>query len=98
YQCLVYFLGGIPVGGLTAGVSGFAVNNRDPASTTGNRKGPHFEFKSDHLRVRVTPTCPGGYLSYYDPHSAGDPYRDKPYAYFSSYGKRNGYQDDCPTI
>jgi len=107
-QCLVFFLGGIPVGlptGVpagslnlragTAGCIGFSTDPRDPskalnlpgnpAQTTG-RKGPFFDgFTSDRLILRGGPANTAFY-SFVDPYKKG-----VPYAYFSNYGTRNGY-------
>jgi prepilin-type N-terminal cleavage/methylation domain-containing protein len=84
-QCLVFFLGGIPLTG-PAGCFGFATATGDPVSigqTTG-RKGPFFAFETGRLKNRV-----GGnpFYSYYDP------WLTKPYAYFSNYDNGpNGYE------
>jgi hypothetical protein len=97
HQCLVFFLGGIPLRNPVPGCFGFASDPRNPANlgqTTG-RKGPFFEFISE--RLGLWPGTPGGAAGYY---SCGDPYclcspprfpNDQPYAYFSSYGQRNTY-------
>jgi len=64
-QCLVFFLGGIPIPGATLGVAGFSTDPRDPAKaqpvtigtttfpaqTTG-RKGPYYEFPSSPVHAR----------------------------------------------
>jgi len=81
-QCLVFFLGGIPTnqGGI-GGCLGFSTNTRNPAQPGGERKGPFYEFVSDRLKdLRGN-----GFYSYIDG------WDKLPYAYFSSYGKRNGY-------
>ena len=99
HQCLVFFLGGIPIQGTPAGVMGFSSRDYDPAATgisgwgqkaqpTG-RKGPFFEFKSDRLvKISTAGTQKNGALfySYVDPFGT-----NKPYLYFSNYGTRNGY-------
>jgi prepilin-type N-terminal cleavage/methylation domain-containing protein len=97
-QCLVFFLGGIPIPGATPGVLGFSTNPRDPSllSQTTGRKGPYFEFPSAKLFKRTNATAGSNALlaanaGYY---SFGDGYNHNPqvpYAYFSSYGTRNGY-------
>jgi general secretion pathway protein G len=90
HQCLVFFLGGIPVNN-PAGVSGFSTNQSDPAQPGGGRKGPFYDgFTSDRL-VDLTSTAANGSATkgYY---SLLDRYdKNKPYAYFSSYNARNGY-------
>jgi general secretion pathway protein G len=104
-QCLVFFLGGIPVpksaGG--PGVLGFNSNQHDPAQTTGSRKGPFFEFNTGRLTNLTLPRpndpFPAAGKWFY---SYGDGYKFSltlpdgskafvPYAYFSSYKSRNGY-------
>jgi prepilin-type N-terminal cleavage/methylation domain-containing protein len=105
-QCLVFFLGGIPIGNVDAtpfgkrngppGCFGFSTDPRDPVklSQIKGRKGPLFEFDSSRLIYRP---ASNGYYSYADPHQTG-----MPYAYFSNYGVRNGYnpygKSDCISI
>jgi prepilin-type N-terminal cleavage/methylation domain-containing protein len=87
-QCLVFFLGGIPIPGSTPGVRGFSTTDRDPANlaqTTG-RKGPYFEFPSTRLVKRSNAAGAAGFYSFADPYG-----KNQPYAYFSNYGTRNGY-------
>ena len=90
-QCLVFFLGGIQTS--NQGVNeciGFAANGRNPTKTERPRFDPLYEFPSTRL---VVPQGPGRskFFVYLDGYRTG-----KPYAYFSSYGSRNGYQDpDC---
>jgi prepilin-type N-terminal cleavage/methylation domain-containing protein len=98
-QCLVFFLGGIPTSsGGVFGVTGFANNQSNPANGTGTRNKPSYEFDSSRLYVRGT----GGYLSYSDPHNSKSTTLKKPYAYFSSYNVRNGYNrygtSDCASL
>jgi general secretion pathway protein G len=81
-QCLVFFLGGIPATNPNTS-QGFSTNPRNPAdlNSTANRIGPFYEFKSNRLRdLRGN-----GYFSYLDG------FGKSPYAYFSSYKSRNGY-------
>jgi general secretion pathway protein G len=94
-QCLVFFLGGIPTNGVP---SGFSTVSSDPTTAGGNRKGPFFEFNESRLTNLFHAN---GYLSYLDA------YQKKPYAYFSSYKTRNGYNryydptnpaSDCATL
>jgi prepilin-type N-terminal cleavage/methylation domain-containing protein len=95
-QCLVFFLGGIQNSSPTPHCLGFSTNEKNPAQLTGARIGPFYEFKSSQLilipwrinvETEVLPLLVGsnGYYSYLDP------YGSQPYAYYSSYGIRNGY-------
>ncbi len=87
HQCLVFFLGGIPeldANGNPIGVTGFSTNKRVPTQAGGERMGPFFEFKASRL-LSVTGVNAPSFPSYVDG------YGKMPYAYFSSYGRRNGY-------
>jgi hypothetical protein len=91
-ECLVYFLGGIPVTD-PPGRRGFANDPHDPTDTSVRvRIGPFFDFKSSQLVDRHG----RGFFSYLDG------YGKQPFAYFSSYGKANGYNrygdSDCSTL
>ncbi|MFO0805541.1 MAG: type II secretion system protein [Gemmataceae bacterium] len=104
-QCLVFFLGGIPVsqGNGTFAATGFTKNPQDPAGVLANRGSASFEFKMSRLRARSgTAAGARGFPSYYDPHFSGDTTIDQPYAYFSSYGRKNGYNpwgtSDCASL
>jgi hypothetical protein len=70
---------------------GFSNNQRAPASLGGSREGPLFEFMPSRLTAR-----PNGYFVYLDA------YGKTPFAYFSSYKTRNGYNrygtTDCKSI
>lgn len=68
-QCLVFFLGGIPLPGPPGGCRGFSTDPRDPAKSftrviggqnqpeqTTGRTGPFFEFPSARLTKRPTAT------------------------------------------
>jgi prepilin-type N-terminal cleavage/methylation domain-containing protein len=103
-QCLVFFLGGIPMPGQPLGVQGWSHNPRDPASVVlepNNRIPPAFEFPSDRLFLRVfdpqnqRDAGTMGYASFADPwgKATGNPL--SPYVYFSNYGKRNGYNTNA---
>jgi hypothetical protein len=75
-QCLVFFLGGIPVNGAP---NGFDANSPyAAASTASNKKGPYFEFQSS--RLLATTSIP----RYADPWGV-------PYAYFSSNAGNDTY-------
>jgi hypothetical protein len=95
-QCLVFFLGGIPAGGHVPGCLGFSVSPKNPAFPGGPRKGPFYEFTAERL-VQIHGNRFYSYL---------DGYGKKPYAYFSSYGRRNGYnryfsldrKSDCASL
>src|SRR5262249_51433873 len=86
-QCLVFFLGGIPrtVDGV-ADCQGFSTNPRNPAAPGGGRRAICYEFHSPPL-VKLHDNA---FLSYLDP------YQKQPYAYFSSYKYRNGYNRYFP--
>jgi prepilin-type N-terminal cleavage/methylation domain-containing protein len=96
-QCLVFFLGGIPIqpsGTSAAGCYGWSTDPRDPAKlaqTTG-RKGPFFQFDSSRL-VNTFHAAPNNtFYSYIDPYSVKRQEAHwTPYAYFSNYGTANGY-------
>jgi hypothetical protein len=92
-QCLVFFLGGIPVHpgtGVIPGTQGFSRNPLNPTDTTaGTRIGPFYDFQSSRLVDLGHPSVGGsstgiGYYSYADPFG-------QPYLYFSSYKAANGY-------
>lgn len=85
HQCLVYFLGGVPIVGTPNAVTGFSTNPANPADTTSTiaRTQPFFEFQNKRLGTVGTSI----FLSYADP--IGSP--AQPYAYFSSFGNSNGY-------
>jgi len=97
-QCLVFFLGGIPVlpgGGASAQCLGFSTNPRNPASPTTDRI-PPFEFDSKRLvLLRFAGNPYNRYFSYGDNYcttdGAGTLLSGAPYAYFSSYKNPNGY-------
>lgn len=90
-ECLVFFLGGVPVGpvGGPYALTGFSKNPANPfapSSGSESREGPFFDFKSSQLRKSNNAT-PGGPLVYFDPL----PSQTVPYVYASSYDGR-GYQ------
>jgi hypothetical protein len=92
-QCLVFFLGGIPKRqGEAFDLQGFSADPDDPARPGGQRHGPFFDFRPHWLAAPRG----GPFPSYLDPHGR------QPFAYFSSYGRRNGYNPyggtDCPTL
>jgi hypothetical protein len=97
-QCLVFFLGGIPVlpgGGASAQCLGFSTNPQNPASPTTDRI-PPFEFDSKRLvLLRFAGNPYNRYFSYGDNYcttdGAGTLLSGAPYAYFSSYKNSNGY-------
>jgi prepilin-type N-terminal cleavage/methylation domain-containing protein len=103
-QCLVFFLGGIPVAqpNGTYAADGFGKNPQNPV--TAPRSGSTFEFKTSRLTTRRFNTNSGsqaGFPSYYDPYflGIGEPDPFHPYAYYSSYGRKNGYNNgDCATL
>lgn len=99
-QCLVYFLGGIPVQliGSTLACTGFSTDPANPARISTERIPAFFEFHNGRFRNLAG----NGFWSYLDP------YEEKPYAYFSSWNKTPGYADatkqgatfrtDCPRL
>lgn len=97
-QCLVFFLGGIPVnqGGGVFASTGFSGDPRNPAGA--NRK-LGFEFKPARLKLNGNVASAAGFPSFMDPFGA------RPYAYYSSFGIKNGYLpygsagvNDCDTV
>jgi prepilin-type N-terminal cleavage/methylation domain-containing protein len=99
-QCLVFFLGGIQTtsGGVN-GTLGWGTGN-DPTIVTGSTIPPFYQFQSSRL-VPVTGNG-GGYFTYLDA------WKQKPYAYFSSYSWKGPNQylryfnnpggSDCSTL
>jgi hypothetical protein len=84
----VFFLGGIPTA--AGGVNGFSTNPLNPTQTTGDRINPFFEFSGGQMYQRgcLTPagtTVSAPFFSYKDAWGL------QPYVFFSSYGRRNGY-------
>jgi len=74
---------------------GFSTNTRNPTDNRQDRIGPFFKFQPKRLT-----TDPSGFPRYNDPWGT-------PYAYFSSYNRRNGYEKyyaspglgtDCPGL
>src|SRR5262249_11425445 len=88
-QCLVFFLAGIPRQGAEPACLGFSTDPRDPAKLgqVKDRKGPFFAFDGKRLITRPEST----HFSYADRWGKG-----WPYAYFSNYGIRNGYNKYGP--
>lgn len=85
-ECLVFFLGGIPVNnGGTWELTGFNNNPQQPFLPGGNRSEPFFEFKPN----RLVDLDGDGFPSYID--NLGTDSDARPYAYFVSYG--NGDYD-----
>jgi type II secretory pathway pseudopilin PulG len=77
-QCLMFYAGGIPEGGVP---TGFSKNPIDPSARGGQRFGPYFaSYKKERLG-----TDANGFLFY------KDPYLNAPYLYFSSNGGTNDY-------
>ncbi len=98
-QCLVFFLGGIPETSIP-GTKGFWTNPANPTVNPANANAPtervpvFYEFKSNRLIV-ITPALPNVSLSHY---FYRDVYGKRPYAYFSSYGRTNGYNKYAATL
>jgi prepilin-type N-terminal cleavage/methylation domain-containing protein len=92
HHCLVFFLGGVPSlpsGSGTRTPQGFSTNPANPAAQGGSRIDPFFEFPASRLNSTQMPTDQGTYMTYLDPW-------ETPYAYFSAYKTRNGYNRYCP--
>lgn len=93
-QCLVFFLGGIPLpqGAGGPAVQGFSTNPQNPAAAGGPRRLPLFNFHSARLIDRFG----NGFYSYLDAHGK------QSLAYFSAYNAPNGYDryaaSDCPGL
>jgi prepilin-type N-terminal cleavage/methylation domain-containing protein len=96
-ECLVFFLGGVQVSNNGANLCvGFSVNPTSPMDTTdmNNRIGPFYQFEGSRL---VTSPTGNQVFVYNDPYGT-------PYAYFSSFKTRNGYNrygtspSDCQTL
>jgi len=87
-QCLVFFLGGVIQNG---GCVGFSTNPARPdllPQATGElRLGPYFTFNTTQLILPSTRMAP--FTPLYPVYL--DPYLAKPYAYFSSLKRSNGY-------
>jgi len=100
HQCLVFFLGGIPVNSNGSfGVSGFSKDPTNPftslTSTYGtNRSAPMYEFASSRLFADPNDTYASGVPGYYDTLGSGPPAAGGSsglnfFAYFSAYGNGN---------
>jgi len=75
-ECLVFYLGGMPVSTGTANTTvGFSRNPTDPTAAGGERIGPFYEFRSGRLVVGPS----GAGFQYLDPYN-------KPYIYFGPAG------------
>jgi prepilin-type N-terminal cleavage/methylation domain-containing protein len=83
-QCLVFFLGGPPVGNNKPGLmGGFSTNPLNPVDPTNINRKKDFDFEAARLFNRVGGTYP--FFSYYDV------YGKQPFIYFSSNKRPNGY-------
>jgi general secretion pathway protein G len=92
-QCLVFFLGGIPIyqGGAVVGLAGFSNDPQHPWTTTDQQRTRYFFFENARLFQRNGNPFP----SYQDFFSVGRG-SPQPYMYFSSGNRKNGY-DPAPT-
>jgi hypothetical protein len=91
-QCLVFFTGGIQSNkDAKCECIGFSKDGKNPAKEGGDRFSPFCQFKTSRLSARSN-----GFFVYLDA------YGKTPYAYFSSYKVRNGYnrygKSDCTSI
>lgn len=113
-QCLVFFLGGIPAisGGLPI-TQGFSTDPTNPANFGAGVQvqKPFYEFLSSRLVNKnlggaaihaSTAPLMLSYLDTYGTANAGTITTGRPYAYFSSYDSKNGYNrygtSDCATL
>jgi prepilin-type N-terminal cleavage/methylation domain-containing protein len=102
-QCLVFFLGGIPLPGTAnspPGIQGWSHNPRDPAAIITEPTGrvpPLFEFASERLWLRAgdAGASAHGFYSFADTWGKSTGNTKSPYIYFSNYGKRNGYNTNA---
>jgi prepilin-type N-terminal cleavage/methylation domain-containing protein len=101
-QCLVFFLGGIPQTSTVPDCLGFAADPKNPANPLAtDRIGPFYEFQGSRLvALRLSGNAFNTYYSYVDTFSStngqGQLVAGAPYAYFSSYKSRNGYNRYAP--
>jgi prepilin-type N-terminal cleavage/methylation domain-containing protein len=86
HQCLVFFLGGIPSGGNNKAPMGFSTNPLNPTDPNPDRF-KFIDFESGRCEM-LDPASP--FPSYLDSHSKGGTNK-KPFLYFSSYKRNNGY-------
>ena len=102
-QCLLFYLGGIPVRSQdgTIGFSGFSQNPANPAAPAvagERRRGPYFQFATSRIALDSRYMAPSSDFPVYQ-----DPYKVKGkntvYAYFSAQGRNNWYSvSDCAAI
>jgi prepilin-type N-terminal cleavage/methylation domain-containing protein len=93
-QCLVFFLGGIPEGS-GAPPLGFSLNPQNPADLTGDRL-KFMDFDSARIKLMHNNNPFPSYLdSFYT--SVPDPTQPKPFVYFSSNKRPNGYTPTANT-
>jgi type II secretory pathway pseudopilin PulG len=90
-QCLVFFLGGPPVGGGQPGLmGGFSTNPLNPIDKTNTNRKKDFDFEAARLYNRVGANYP--FFSYYDV------YGKQPFIYFSSNKRPNGYDPTANSL
>lgn len=89
-QCLVFFLGGIPSAN---GPMGFSPSPKNPTLVSGVAEPvKFFDFKINRLYKRGT----GPFFSYLDAYSSDA--TGRPFVYFSSGFRENGYQNETVTF
>jgi general secretion pathway protein G len=90
-QCLVFFLGGLPLTSPMNDCKGFGDSDRNPTSLTGKLVKPFFTFDQTRLYRRNPQHT---FFSYFDSYGV------QPYLYFSSFGGKLGtYNDgDCASL
>jgi prepilin-type N-terminal cleavage/methylation domain-containing protein len=92
-QCLVFFLGGPPntSGNASAGLMGFSNNPVNPIDPTNPNRKKYFDFDVGRLFNRTGSTGQN-FPSYYDV------YGKKPFVYFSSNRRPNGYDTTANSL
>src|SRR5262249_52894348 len=86
HQCLVFFLGGIPVNGVCTGFSSNHLNPALPRSPGEKRRGPFYKFEPNRLKPMAN-----GCLAYVDGFG-------QPYAYFAASSSNNYDVTDCASL
>jgi general secretion pathway protein G len=86
HQCLVFFLGGIPVNGVCTGFSSNPANPALPRTPGEKRRGPYYPFDPSRLKPMAN-----GCLAYLDAFG-------QPYAYFCANGSNNYNANDCASL
>ena len=89
HECLVFFLGGVPIAGAT-GVTGFGKLPTNPFNNSQSRNAPFFEFQPGRLFLLPSSTSGiPGYLRFARQRPSPPRHAVNFYAYFSAYGNNN---------